>query len=231
MKNFLFNIKTLIKIYISSNPLLVSLYLNFFAKERIVTGKEDILISGPPRVSNTFVGRMIMFNQENLTLVNHFHSPGQVINAIKKGVPAIIIIRDPIDMATSLCIKYPMIHPFVALQTYIVYYKNLLKYRDKFLLIDFETIKSDFNEIITQFNVKYKDIFQLEFINDLKEHERYVLDSMNKFGLPEGNIEIQSSGPTNKKEKMKKKYKSFVKQQVNTKNTIRIYNELKRSIK
>jgi hypothetical protein len=196
--------------------------LRIFYKERLIKN-DNILVSGPPRVSNTFVGRVLYKTQKNLLFVNHFHSPGQVINAFNQDIPSIIIIRDPIDTAVSLCIKYPKLYPWVAIQHYNLYYKSLFNYNNKFILIDFETMKEDFNKVIEKFNSKYGSKLKLKEINDFKSLEQEIFDSMRITGLPNGNLEMEISAPTKEKENLKPKVREIIKKQFNLRTAKKIY--------
>lgn len=230
MYRLFYNIISISKIYISASPLLVNIFISLFAKDRKITDRENIDVSGPPRVSNTYVGRVLNQTQEDLHFVNHFHSPGQVINGLKKGIPTIIIIRDPLDTAISSCIKYPLLYPFVAVLRYNVFYNSLLKYKGKYIVADFKIVKSDFNSIIREFNEKYQNKLRLKYIENPDILEGEILESMFTKNTPEGDIETQVSAPTKKKEMLKKEMTKSIEATFNMSKAKQIYNIFKKKL-
>jgi hypothetical protein len=201
--NIIFNIIARIKIYARSKPFIVKFYLIFFRRSDIITAKNNILIGGAPRTTNTYSGRMLRYNQKGLNLVHHFHSPGQAIISIRKKIPAIIIIRNPLETTSSLLLKERRLSLGTALLMYYVYYSTLKKYVDSILFVDSEVTINNFNLLIEEINSRYH--LKLLTINNLQEAKDKVVYSLYTKDLPKNNTPLTVSGPTVEKQRLKQK--------------------------
>ena len=73
--------------------------------DRVVGEDTELVIEGFPRSSNTFAVTAFQLAQSRpVKLAGHLHASSHVIAAAKKGVPTLVLIRDPIDVITSYII-------------------------------------------------------------------------------------------------------------------------------
>ena len=126
----------------------------------------EIVIEGFPRTANTFTH--IAFKsaqQKSVQIGHHTHAAAQVIAAARRGLPTIVLIRDPEEAIVSYIIGGfdPQITMKQVLHDYIAFYKPLLPYRDRFVLAPFEEITTDYGKVIQRLNEKFGthfDVFQ-----------------------------------------------------------------------
>jgi hypothetical protein len=70
----------------------------------VVDARTDIVIEGFPASANTFAVAAFRLAQEPryMRIAHHTHVPAQVIEATRLGVPAILLIREPMQAVLSV---------------------------------------------------------------------------------------------------------------------------------
>ncbi len=122
---------------------------------KAVSDDTDIIIDGFPRSGNTFAVTAFKYAQPSAVNVSsHIHAPIEVITAVKKGIPAIVLVRDPDDAAMSFMIMLGQnVSAKTAYDYYIRFYESLLPYDGKFVACHFDTTIKDFGSAIRAVNV------------------------------------------------------------------------------
>jgi hypothetical protein len=121
----------------------------------VVGPQTDIVIEGFPRTANTFAVRAFRLAQPGeVRIAHHLHAPAQVVFAAKRGIPALVLIRDPEETVLSLVMRSFM-SVSQALRSYIRFYRSVLPYRDRFVTGEFQRVVSDFGGIIREINGKF----------------------------------------------------------------------------
>jgi hypothetical protein len=116
----------------------------------------ELTLEGYPRSGNTFAVRAFKYAQQrSVRLAHHLHVPAQVIQSARLGIPACVIIREPEATVRSLVLKYPYIPVSVALRGYALFYETCWRYREHFIVADFEQVVSDFGMVIDDINVRF----------------------------------------------------------------------------
>lgn len=130
-------------------------------------GVTGICIEGYPRSGNTFA--VLMFNKVNdVHIAHHTHCTGQVARALRYGIPAVVLIRKPVDAITSSVFalgRRGAIDDEV--YRYLAFYRWVESRIDSIVLATFETAISDFNRVIRRVNEKHDTRFN--YLKDLDE--------------------------------------------------------------
>ncbi len=123
----------------------------------------EIVIEAYPRCGNTFAHIAFKFAQpRQVKIGHHTHAAAQVIAAVKKKIPTIVLIRDPEDTIVSYLVGGfdPGLTIKQALREYISFYGSILPYRQGFVLATFEELKNDYSAVIRRVNQIYSTNFQ-----------------------------------------------------------------------
>jgi hypothetical protein len=124
---------------------------------RVVRAGDDLVIEGFPRSANTFA--TYAFMQANagrsLKIGNHFHSPAQFRLAARYGVPAMLVIREPLDAILSLMVFTPHMSARDGLRRYIGFHEPLLALSDRFVVAPFAEVTTDFDRSIMRLNQRF----------------------------------------------------------------------------
>jgi len=128
---------------------------------RTVRCDTEIVIEGFSRSANTFAVVAFTFAQGRpVKIARHLHAPAQVIAAVRREIPCIVLIRNPRDAVLSLLVREPYISAERALKDYIRFYRTVAPYRDKFVVGRFAEVTTDFGEVIRRVNAHFGTNFK-----------------------------------------------------------------------
>lgn len=127
-----------------------------------VTRHTELVIEGYQRSGNNFaVIAFQLAQQEPVNIAHHLHAPAQIIRAAQRGIPTMLLIRHPIDVACSQVIRSPHIGIERSLKNYILFYEKIFKYQNAYVVALFDDIISDLSTLITRINHRFSTIFEL----------------------------------------------------------------------
>jgi hypothetical protein len=144
---------------------------------RIHDGTE-LVIEGFPRCGNTFAVFALRSAQPRpVDVTSHVHVPAQVEVAVRRGVPTLVAVREPVGTTTSLVIAAPHLPLDRALREYVHHHQKLLPLRDGFLVADFPQITHDMGAVTLAVN----DRFGTSFVpfEHTPEHEAEVFAAID----------------------------------------------------
>ncbi|MCG8697437.1 MAG: hypothetical protein MI922_05235 [Bacteroidales bacterium] len=153
-----------------------SLYLyiqNFVPKKKdlVVQRITEVVIEGFPRSANSWACHIFQYlsekeNNKRLILASHLHAASQIKRALKLEVPAILLIRNPIDAVASLILMNPNLTINSVLNDYIRMYKSLMPYKDKIQVVSFTDLIKNPNDIISEFSYRFGIKYSYELKKD-----------------------------------------------------------------
>lgn len=122
----------------------------------------DILISGYWRCANHYAVYAFSVSQpRKMRVARHFHAPAQVKLAIRWNVPAVVLVREPLEAIASATIFLEHSDPLPFLRFYNIYHRSLVDDRDRIVISDFDRTTSDFASVIAELNERYGRDFNL----------------------------------------------------------------------
>lgn len=145
---------------------------------RVVEPGDDAVIEGYPRSANTFATDAFMASQGRpVKLGKHFHSPAQFQLARRYGVPAMLLLREPVSAALSWVIfNERELDPEKTLRFYVAFHRPLLKITDSFVVAPFEEVTKNFGSAVERLNDRFGTGFRT-FSHD-EEAERGLFEAM-----------------------------------------------------
>jgi hypothetical protein len=139
-----------------------------------VRSRTQVVIEGFPRSANTFAVAMFRMSQADpVRIAHHLHAPAQVIQAARHHIPTMLIIREPDAAVTSLSIRDPRITLNLGFRRYVRFHRRLLKWRDSFITVAFDTVTSDFGRAIDAVNGRWGTPFFSRIDNSEEGLKRY----------------------------------------------------------
>lgn len=136
---------------------------NHWSKVWLVTPHHDICIEGFPRSANSFASMAIeKTNNNRLKVATHTHSPAQVKQAVKLGIPTMVLIRNPIDAVIGdLAIKQQLENrvPAKPIQKDILsslnrwewFYNSIRTIRRQIFIAEFDDVIKDYRAVSQRF--------------------------------------------------------------------------------
>jgi hypothetical protein len=121
----------------------------------------DIVIEGFPRTGNTFAVIAFQSAQPNtLSIAHHVHAPGPVLDAMRLGKPAIVLIREPEETILSFVIRFRGLTLGQGLRSYSRFYSPLLPHRSRFVTARFDDLVGDFGGVLRRVNEMFGTAFE-----------------------------------------------------------------------
>jgi hypothetical protein len=195
------NIKYLLIRIAGNSPALYLLLKLVPAWEELLVVKDTrICIEGFPRSANTFLVLFFSHWNPGLKAAHHLHLPIQVKMATKYKVPTVVVIRHPLDAISSLMVRESFLYTWVAIKSYILFYRMLNN--QNFIFVNFEDCTKRPETIIALVNEKYGQHFKGEVLTEqVNEHLFKMIDRVNKINAKE---ETATSRPSKLKDSLKK---------------------------
>ena len=114
---------------------------------------------------------------------SHVHTPSQVVQAVRRKVPTVVVVRRPAESVVSLVIAAPHVPLDLALREWIDHYRRLWPLRDGFVIATFEQATTDVGAVIRRVNQRFGSAIP-DFVHDEQseggaqnlmevDHERY----------------------------------------------------------
>ena len=157
-----------LRTHVSEYP---SLYLPFARRKypgpspEVISPETELVIDGYTRSATTFAVYALQLSQPKpVRLAHHLHAPAQLIEAARRGVPALVLIREPEGAILSQVVREPWVTVSGALIAYSRFYTCLLPYRERFVVGAFEQVTSDFGAVIRRLNARFGTSFA-EFVH------------------------------------------------------------------
>jgi hypothetical protein len=142
---------------------------------KAVGSETELVIDGYTRSAVTFAVFAFQLAQDRpVRLAHHLHAPAQLIEAARRGVPALAVIRAPEGAVLSASIREPYVTPRSAFVAYSRFYESLLPYRSAMVVGEFEEVTADLGAVICRVNQRFGTRFR-EFDHS-PENVRFCFD-------------------------------------------------------
>jgi hypothetical protein len=144
----------------------------------------EILIEGYPRSANSFTVAAFARAQGwpgsgGGRIAHHTHASAHVIEAVRRKVPSIVLIRDPAEAVLEFVLIKPDLTIRQALRGYLRFYEPLVPLSDGFVTARFEEATTDLGSVIERVNDRFGTTF-VPFVHS-KEEERAVFEEMDGY--------------------------------------------------
>ena len=165
-----------------------------------------IVIEGFPRTGTSFAVAAFDLAQEGkVRIACHVHAPAQVIEGARRGLPNLVIVREPEETTLSFVIRNPYLSIRQALRGYVRFHEPLLSYRDRFVVGTFAQVTEDFGIVIGRVNERFATGFALFEHTEENVRRCFVaIDEDYRKRLPEGEaLERQVARPSDWRDRAK----------------------------
>jgi hypothetical protein len=127
-----------------------------------VVGRDTkLVIDGYTRSAVTFAVFAFQMAQDlPVRVAHHLHAPAQLIEAARRGVPTLAVIREPEEAILSAMIREPYVGTKAAFAAYARFYERLLPYRSAMVAAGFEDVTSNFGSVIRKVNERFGTRFR-----------------------------------------------------------------------
>ncbi|MEW6059378.1 MAG: hypothetical protein AB1551_04435 [Actinomycetota bacterium] len=172
----------------------------------VVAPDTHILIEGYPRSANQFaVAAFRLAQGRPVSVAHHTHAPGHVLAALRLGVPALVLIREPEESILEFLIVRPHLTIRQVLRGWVRFYSTLAPHRSRFVTGAFRDVIGDYGAVIRHVNRRFSTRFA-EF-DHTEENVRECFRQMDAYWHervgPAGSIEAYVGRPSDERERRK----------------------------
>lgn len=150
--------------------------------KRPVSTDIEIVIEGYPRSANTYAYAAMQVSQNrHVRVAHHLHQPAQVSWAARRGIPIILLIRDPAEAVLSYVVRESFLSTKRALIDYVRFYELCWPYVRSVVVAPFEVVIRDFGVLIAEVNDRWGTGF-VPFAGDdgMKRKIEDLIDRLNE---------------------------------------------------
>jgi hypothetical protein len=123
---------------------------------RVLDRDTEAVIDGYTRSASTFAVYAFQVAQPApVRLAHHLHAPAQLMEAARRGLPTVLVIREPRGAVLSQVVREPGVDLLDALWAYTRFHESLRSVRDAFVVADFEEVTHDFGSVVTRMNQRF----------------------------------------------------------------------------
>ena len=128
-----------------------------FPERHVVSRDCDLVVEGYPAAANTWVREVLQLTQPGLRVASHLHSVAHLERARQLGVPAVVLLRPPVESVSSLLARFPGrgFTPEGELRRYERFYRGVDGFGDAVLLARFDDVVSTVSHLIQAINDKF----------------------------------------------------------------------------
>ncbi|MGH9085641.1 MAG: glycosyltransferase [Acidimicrobiales bacterium] len=122
---------------------------------RAITPVTELVIEGFPRSGNTFAHFATLAAEPGAVITSRVHTPSQVKLAVRRRVPTLLTVRDPLDSIASTIVAAPHVPARTLLLEYIHHYEQLVPLLDDVVVATFNEITTDYGVVMDALNERF----------------------------------------------------------------------------
>jgi hypothetical protein len=147
--------------WLCSRPVTMRGYALLQPKVRggVVNDRTDLVLEGFPRSANTYA--LAAFRRTNgpgPVVASHLHTAVSVVEGVRRGLPVVVVVRDPVDACASMIQRQP-VTPRSALTAYIRFNSTVVEHLTDVVVSDFAVTTSSFGSVIKELNQRFGTTF------------------------------------------------------------------------
>jgi hypothetical protein len=125
-----------------------------------IAADTQLVIDGFTRSAVTYALVAFQVAQNgHVRVAHHLHSPAQLIQATRRGIPGLVPIRPPQDTVLSAMIREPTVSIGQWLRTYTGFYRRILPLGDDLVFARFDSVTTDLGVVIDHLNERFGTSF------------------------------------------------------------------------
>lgn len=127
-----------------------------------IRDETEVVIEGFPRSGNTFAVAAFHFAQlpRDVKIAHHVHLPAQLLSAVRLGLPAVVLVRNPEECVPSLVVREPALGVRGALRGWVRFHAPLVGVRDSLVVATFEEATTDVAGVVRRVNERFGTRFR-----------------------------------------------------------------------
>lgn len=134
---------------------------------KLVDESTQVTIEGFPRSGTSFAVRAFEFANPAARIAHHKHALAQIEESTRRGLPTLVIVRQPAASVRSLLVRRPQIGKELVLTEWIAFHQRIQRLREALVLVSFDAAIENFGPAIQRLNARFDAHFQDFVHNDV----------------------------------------------------------------
>lgn len=187
----------------------------------------DACIEGFPRSGNTYATRTFREWNPEVRVAHHTHLPGQLLAANELGIPAALLIRDPLDaVASVLVFNEGSLSARAGVLGYIAFHRPLLPILDRLAICPFNRLIANSAHVVESLNARFGTGFHGEYL--VGEQRDEVLARIARMQRRRGHSDASTTSvPNIQREQRKQEARARVEQERSLADARLLYRDIK----
>ena len=139
-----------LRLMVSTRPALYALYARLGSLQFRFTDKTTVVVDSYPRSANSFFEAAFTLSHGGREVVaHHSHAAAQVLSGVHRGLPCIVLVREPEEAIASFFEMHGGNYPISLCTTeYITFYAALIPAIDKLIVVKTSQIEARFHDLM-----------------------------------------------------------------------------------
>lgn len=127
----------------------------------VVDDTTEVVIDSYPRCASSFAVAAFRLAQEPraVAIAHHTHMPAQVLEGARRGLPTLVLIREPLPAVASHLVYRPTLSPMSALRGFVRFYAPVEPVLDALVVATFDQIVGAYGAVVERLNDRFGTTF------------------------------------------------------------------------
>jgi hypothetical protein len=173
--------------------------------------RTELVVEGYPRSSSSLTVALVAAAQPGgIRIAHHVHAPAHVIEAVRRRLPTLVLIREPSEAVVEFVLTKPALSVAQALRGWLRFYGPLLRYRRGFVTARSEEIPDGLPAVIERLNARFGTSFRAPGAESAGQAEAAMAaywEGRSGPGLPlVGRSAAPDEEPADRRERLRRAY-------------------------
>lgn len=129
-----------------------------------VTAATELVMDGFPSSGNSYsIGALRLACRQagvaEPAVAHHLHNPGQILEAVRRRLPVLLLVREPTAAVASLVSRWPWLTVGQGLVAWARFHERMLPAIDSMVVADFAEVTGDFGAVVRRVNARFGTTF------------------------------------------------------------------------
>jgi hypothetical protein len=122
--------------------------------------RTELVVEGFPRSSNSLAVALIGGARPGrIRIAHHVHAPAHVLEAVRRRLPTLVMLREPSEAAVELALLKPALSVGQALRGWVRFYRPLMPHRRAFVVARSSEVPDRIGEVVERLNARFGTSF------------------------------------------------------------------------
>jgi hypothetical protein len=128
--------------------------------DRFIRPDTELVIEGFGRSASSYaVTRLELAQPRPVKSAHHTHAGAQVVKAARLGLPTLVIVKRPDEVALSHMVRHPGLPAATVLRSWLRFHTAVAGVRDRVLVISVDELNGDYENAVRRLNARFGTAF------------------------------------------------------------------------